>query len=156
MLYKDIENQILKVLENTPFCTLATANKEGVVCASQMCLINDGLTAYIQTDKTFEKIKNIKENPNVAINCGAFYFKGFAKILGHPTENPLFIEKIKQKHLKTYNHYTNLPNEVLVEIKLTECKIWGVDSKKDIHNQETILIVDLVNKKIEEKVCDKM
>ena len=40
-----------------------------------MCLINDGLTLYFQTDKSFEKIKNISENPNVAINLGVFLFQ---------------------------------------------------------------------------------
>ncbi len=156
MEYLDVESKILNLFEKTLFCTLATANKEGVVSASQVCLINDGLTIYIQTDKTFEKVQNIKQNPNVAINVGAYYFKGKAEIVGKPTENALFIEKIKAKHLDTYNHYTSLPNEVLIEVKLSEAKIWGGDNSKDIHNQETILVVDLINKKTNTIICDKM
>lgn len=156
MEYAEIEQKILKLFENTKFCTLATASKEGVVSASQVCLVNDGLDVYVQTDKTFEKVKNIKENPNVAINCGAYYFKGKAEIVGKPTNHNKFIEKIKAKHLDTYNHYTNLPNEVLIKIELSEAKIWGIDNSKDIHNQETILVVDLKNKKTNTIMCDKM
>lgn len=156
MNYKEIQEIILKVLEATKFCVLATANKKGVVSASQMCLVNDGLTVFFQTDSAFEKIQNIKENPHVAINCGAYYFKGLAKIVGHPTKNKLFIEKLKEKHLPTYEHYTNLANEVLIEIKLIECKIWGVNKVKNVNNQETILVVDLVSQKTKEIVCDKM
>lgn len=152
----EVERKILDLFEKTLFCTLATANKDGVVSASQVCLINDGLTIFVQTDKTFEKVNNIKENPNVAINCGAYYFKGKAEILGHPRKYPDFIQKVKQKHLSTYNSYTNLPNEVLIKIELSEAKIWGGDNSKDIHNQETILVVDLINKKTNTIICDKM
>ena len=95
MDYIQLENKIINVLDKTLFCVLATANSDGVVCATQMCLVNDGLKVFIQTDKNFEKVKNIKENKNVAINCGAYYFKGVASIKGHPTENKIFIDKIK-------------------------------------------------------------
>lgn len=156
MKYKDVEAKIEKILENTLFCTFCTANKKGEICADQMCLVNNGLKAYIQTDLTFEKIKNIKENTNVAINCGAYTFKGIAKLLGKPTDNQMFVEKLKAKHLKTYEHYTKLPNEVLIEIELIECKIWGVDNKKDIHDQETITVVNLKDKTLKTIFCDKM
>ena len=156
MEYLEVESKILNMFEKTLFCTLATANRVGVVSASQVCLINSGLTIFVQTDKTFEKVNNIKENPNVAINCGAYYFKGKAEILGHPSIYPDFIQKVKEKHLSTYNSYTNLPNEVLIKIELYEAKIWGGDNSKDIHNQETILVVDLINKKTNTIICDKM
>ena len=156
MTYESIVEKILKVFNATKFCTLATANNKGEISASQVCLINDGLTLYFQTDKTFEKIQNIKENNNVAINCGAFYFKGKATIEGHPTKNSKFIELIKQKHIDTYNHYTNLPNEVLVRVDLTEAKIWGIDNSKDIHNQETIAVVNFESKQTKTITCDKL
>jgi general stress protein 26 len=156
MEYKTALDKIINILEITKFAVLATANKKGVVSASQMCLVNDGLTVYMQTDKTFEKIKNISENSNVAINIGTFYFKGIAKVIGHPNDFPMFIDKIKEKHVSTYKHYTNLPNEVLIKIELTECKIWGVDNNKDIHSQETIQILNFKNKTIKSIICDKM
>lgn len=156
MNYSEAIKKIENVLTLTKFATLATANKVGEISASQVCIVNDGLTVYVQTDKTFEKIKNIQENQNIALNLGAYYFKGKAKILNHPSNNELFIEKIKQKHPETYQNYTNLPNEVLVKIDLTEAKIWGGDNSKDIHNQETILVVDLKNKTTKTIICDKM
>ena len=155
MTYNQVEEQILELFEKTKFATLATANKHGVVCTAQMCLMNNGLKVFMQTDKKFEKVKNIQENPHVAFNIGAYNFKGTAKIVGHPTSNPI-IEKIKSKHLESYNSYTNLPDEVLIEIELTEAKIWGIDNSKDIHNQETILIVDMKNKTAQTIICDKM
>lgn len=157
MEFEQIENKIIDTLERTMVCTLATANSDGAVSASQMSLVSNGMTVYIQTDKTFEKVQNIKENENVAINCGGgIYFKGKARLVGHPRNNEIFIEKIKRKHPKTYEHYTNLPNEVLIEVSLTECRIWGIDDGKDVKSQETITVVDLVNKKVRTIVCDKM
>lgn len=156
MEYDELINKIERLLTNTKFVVLATANKEGVVSACQMCIVNDGLKVYFQTDSTFEKITNIKENPHVAINVGAFYFKGIAKIVGHPSTNSSFIEKIKEKHPETYAHYTNLPSEVLIEVELTECKIWGIDNSKDIHNQETIQVLDLKKKTKSQIICGKI
>ena len=152
MNYSDVEKQILDILEKAPFCVLATANKQGVISADQMCLVNDGLKVYIQTDSTFEKIKNIEENPNIALNVGAYSFKGVATIVGHPSTRPIFIEKIKQKHQSTFKEYTNLPNEVLIEIELNQCKIWG----KAGLEENSITKVDLKNKRIELIKCDSM
>jgi general stress protein 26 len=121
-----------------------------------MCIINDRLKIYFQTDSKFEKVRNIRENNKVAINLGDYYFKGTAKIIGHPTTNSSFIEKIKIKHPKTYESYTNLKDEILIEVDLTECKIWGVDNSKSIHEQETIIIIDMINKSIKTIACDKM
>ena len=155
MEYIDFEKKIIDLFENTKFCVLATANKNGVVSASQVCLINDGLKLYFQTDRTFEKVRNILENPNVAINIGAYYFKGQAKVMEHPNNNDWFIDKIKTKHPETYKSYTNLPNEVLIEVELTEAKIWGGGSS-DVHNQEIMIQMDLKNKNLKEIICDKM
>ena len=120
-----------------------------------MCMVNDGLKIYIQTDIRFEKIQNIKENENVAINIDAVYFKGIAKIIGHPSTNRLFVEKMKEKHFETYENYTNLPNQVLIEIELTECRIWKfevINGKRE----EIIKIINLSNKSINNVICDKL
>ncbi len=143
--YADYIKQIENVLEKTEFATLATISN-GTINTRLMCLVNDGLKVYMQTDKTFHKVEQIQKNENVAINCGAFNFTGKAKILGSPKDNELFVEKFKAKHLKSYKQYTNLPSEVLIEINLTECTIW----------EKTITIVDFINKSIKQIAYDEM
>lgn len=152
MEYEHFIEKILTVLEKTPYCVLATASADGVVSAAQMCLVNDGLTVYFQTDESFEKVKNIRENPNVAINVGAFYFKGKAGIVGHPTKNPTFTFNMQKKHPRSYMKYTGLKSEVLIEVKLTECKIWGSNGS----GQETITVIDLKKKGVKTIVCDTL
>ena len=156
MTYLDLENKIINDLENAMICSFATANKNGEVSARNMTIVNLGLKIYLQTDNSFDKIKDIKENPNVAINFGPYSFKGKAKIVGHPSINKTYIEKIKLKHEYTYKHYTNLANEVLIEIIPSSAKIWGIDFEKKIANQETITEVDFNNKTYNTIVCDKM
>lgn len=153
MEYSDIEKKCIAVLENAHFAILATANKQGSVSTAQMCLINDGLTFYMQTDKKYEKVRNILENPNVSINCGAYSFKGTAKILDHPNNYDHFIEKLKAKHIKTYEKYSHIRDEVLIEIDLMGARVWG-GGNQDVHDQETILIVDFKNKNTEIIKCD--
>lgn len=154
MEYEELIEKIIKLFESTKYVVLATSNKDGVVSASQMCLVNDDLKVYFQTDSSFEKVKNIKENPNVAINIGTFYFKGTAKVIGHPLSSSTFIEEIKTKHPSTYEKYTNLSSEVLIEVKLNECRIWGLNSK-NIHNEDNIHILDFKTKKLSKIICNK-
>ena len=152
---KSIEN-ILNILRNAKFVVLATSNKNGIVSACQMCIVNDGLKVYFQTDSSFEKIQNIKENSNVAINIGKYYFKGIAKIVGHPSNNINFINKIKEKHPETYSRYTNLLSEVLIEVELTECKIWCIDNTQNIHNEDIIQVIDFNKRSIRKIICNKL
>ncbi len=86
----------------------------------------------------------------------AYNFKGKAEIVGKPIQNDEFIKLIKQKHFETYKSYTLLENEVLIKVKITECKIWGINHKLDIHEQETIEVIDFINKTRRIIVCDKM
>lgn len=153
--YNDYIDEIMKKLDTTLFGILATSNKEATISIAQMCIINNGLDVYFQTDKKFEKVSNILENNKVAINLGEYSFKGTAKILGHPTIEPIFIKKMKKKHPKTYESYTNLQDEVLIKVDLSECKIWHVDPSKPVKEQESIMIIDLINKRINTIICDK-
>ena len=149
IIKKNIENH----LRESIFCTFATANKKGEICACKMCIVNDGLKVYLQTDSSFEKVNNIKQNKNVAINCGAYYFKGIANILGHPKDYEFFIDKFKEKHPKSFQSYTNLKSEVLIEVKLLECKIWGYEKQDE---KEVLLVVNLQDKSISKVICDKL
>lgn len=153
--YQILEEKIIDTLKLTKIAVLATADKNGVVSACQMCIVNDGLTVYFQTDSRFDKIKNIGENNNVAVNCGAFYFKGKAEVVGKPCDNAKFVQLMKEKHLRTYESYTNLPNEVLIKIELSECKIWGVKLLDEIRQGRSCTTVNFSDKTYSVLLCDK-
>ena len=143
MDYEDLIMKIERLFVQTKFATLAYVDEFSVPHTAQMCLISDGLDIYMQTDAKFDKISAIRNNPNVAINIGAFNFIGRSEIVGHPSLNTWYISAIKEKHPETHVQYTNLPDEVLLKITLTSAKIWG-----KINGQECLRLVDFANKTI--------
>ena len=143
--YEQYVKQIENVLRNTEIAILATQDND-LIHARAMCLVNDGLKVYMQTDKTFNKVAEIQKNENVALNVGAYNFIGKAKIVGEPKGNPWFLEEFKKKHLKSYEKYTNLPNEVLIEIDLTECRIWS----------KTMVVISFLDKTVKQIAYDVM
>ncbi len=151
MEYEILHQKIIELLSKTNYVVLATSSLDGVVSASKMCMISKGTTVYFQTSLGFEKTKNIMENPNVAITINNIYFKGQAAIVGTPSSNEYFVNQMKIKHYKTYENYTNLPNQILIEVKLTECRLWGI-----WNGEESIKILDLNNKQLTKIKCDNL
>jgi putative ubiquitin-RnfH superfamily antitoxin RatB of RatAB toxin-antitoxin module len=76
----------------------------------------------------------------------------------------MFINKMKQEHFETYENYTNLPNQILIEVELTECRIWGIynslsncESKiEESSREEIIKVLDLKKKTLRNITCDKL
>ena len=143
--------QIKQLLGKTCYAILSTANKKGVVSASSMAFVAEGPNVYFQTDRSYEKYQNILENRNVAITINNTYFKGEAEVLGSPLDNDKFVELMKQKHLQTFENYSSLPNQVLIVVKLTEGRIWGIVDK-----EEQILVLDFVNNSLRKIKCENL
>lgn len=160
MEYELLLEKMVKLLSKTNYVVLATASKDGIVTASKMCVIAEGTTLYFQTDSKFEKARNIIENPNVAITIENIYFKGQATIIGHPSENQYFVEKMKERHYQTYENYTDLPNQILIKVSLTECRIWGIWQNNDIGDnvvkEESIKVLNLKNRQLTKIKCDNL
>ena len=142
--YQNLINYTIKVFAKTMFATIATSNHNGDISASQITIVNDNLDLYFQTDKNFEKIKNIGENNKVAVNFGNVYCKGIGKIVGHPLDNETFITQLKQKNPHSYNRYSALHDEVLVKIQVKEIRICQFEK---INNklEEVLTIIDVEN-----------
>jgi len=149
--YEEVLEPIKKLLDVSKYVVLSTADKKGVVSASTMCMVADGLKVYFQTDKSFEKTKNIRENQNVAITIGNTYFKGKAKVVGRPLGNKKFVELMKQKHFETFENYSLLPNQVLILVKLTEVKTWKISD-----GVELITKLDFRGHSVSKIKCDNL
>ena len=79
---------------------------------------------YCQTDKTFLKYQQIKSNPNVALCIDNIQIEGIAKNIGKPLENKKFINLFKQYYKTSYEIYSFLENEILLEIEPTFIGVW--------------------------------
>lgn len=151
MQYKEIVSQIENLLLETKFAVLSTVDSDCAPATAQMCLISDGLTVYMQTDKKFEKVSNIRVNPHVAINIGMHNFKGIAEIVGHPSANEWYMNAVGKKHPEAKEKYTNLSDEVLIRIDLLKCKQWH-----DIDGKEGYLCIDFISETVQQIVVDSM
>lgn len=63
---EDKKEHIVDYLSRRKFLTLATSNKKGEPLAHPIAYVNIGPIVYFSTNKKSRKVKNIKENPNVA------------------------------------------------------------------------------------------
>lgn len=158
MEYTYLFARIEKFLSLNKYAILATASKDGIVSASKMCMVFIDSKIYFQTCKTFEKVRNIEENPHVAITINNVYFKGQAKIIGSANSNSIFVKKIAEMHPEAYSNYTNLDNQVLIEIELTECRIWGYwpQEQNETKKEEAIKVLNLTNKSINSIKCENL
>ena len=159
MEYNELLENIKNLLSKTDYVVLATASKDGIVSASQMCVVACDTTLFFQTDSSFEKARNIKENPNVAITINNVYFKGKASIIGYAKDNEYFVNKMKEKHYKTYENYTNLNDQILIKVELSECRIWGIWNNIDNYRsekEEAIKVLDFKNKQLTKIKCNNL
>ena len=79
---------------------------------------------YCQTDKTFLKYQQIKSNPKVALCIDNIQIEGIAKNIGKPLENKKFISLFKQYYKTSYEIYSFLENEILLEIEPIFIRVW--------------------------------
>ncbi|MGL4935865.1 MAG: pyridoxamine 5'-phosphate oxidase family protein [Cetobacterium sp.] len=80
---------------------------------------------YCQTDKRFLKIEQISNNPKVSICIDNIQIEGIAQILGKPLENKNFIVLFKKHFKNSYENYSFLENEILLEITPTFISVWN-------------------------------
>lgn len=129
--YDILKEEAIQFLGAQKFLVLATSSNDRVT-ARTMGFVNKGLTIYFQTDRNFLKVKQIEQNPNVAL-CGAnVQIEGIAKIKNHPFDklNEEFIELFKKKHTLAFNTYSHLKNEIVIEVEPRLITFWKyIDDK---------------------------
>jgi general stress protein 26 len=146
--YEKTATLMKSLLKSSEYAVLSTASGSGVVSASTMCMVSDGLDVYFQTDKNYEKAKNIAENSNVAITLYTAYFKGRAEIIGRPSDNEKFIDILKKKNFRTYENYSLLPSQVLIKVKLSEGRIWKIADGKEV-----VTVVNFADQTVRKILC---
>ena len=129
--YKNLKNEVIKKLKNKKTAILATCDNNNI-SARSLSVVNDELTIYFQTDKKFNKCKQITNNPNVAIAADNIQIEGIAHIIGHPfdEDNKNFLELFKKKHYISYKLYSKLKDEVVIKVDCKKITLWNYSSGK--------------------------
>ncbi|WP_176718866.1 pyridoxamine 5'-phosphate oxidase family protein [Caloranaerobacter ferrireducens] len=126
-----LKREFIDLVKIKKFMVLATSKDNRATARSVSCVVIDS-KIYFQTDKTFLKYEQIKSNPNVALCADNFQIEGYAKIKGHPfvEENRNFIEVFKKVHNGSFNAYSHMENEVVIEVEPKFVTAWKYENGK--------------------------
>lgn len=113
---------------------LATSRKDKVSARMMSFIINDGYF-YFQTDCTFCKYQDIKENQYVALCSHNIQIEGLCKEIGHPLNHHLFIEQFKKYFQSSYESYSSLDSERLFIVKPIFVQRWNYIDGKPVIEQ---------------------
>lgn len=117
-------SELWKKIGTHGIMTLSTCSANRVTSRSMSMVVTDG-RFYCQTDQTYLKYRQISENPNVAVCHKNFSIEGTCQCIGKPLENDFFIDAFKKHFYGSYKAYSDLQNEVLLEIVPTLIYSWN-------------------------------
>jgi len=129
--YDMLKKEVIEKFNNNKIWILATSANDRV-SARSISIVNKGLKIYFQTHKDFLKYKQIRENNKVALCWNNVQIEGIANIKGNPLkeENKEFIRLFKKFHKGSFDMYTKLDGQVVIEIEPKSISIWKyIDSK---------------------------
>lgn len=143
MNFEKLKDEAMELLSNKKVAVLATSSSDRVTARSVSYIVLNS-RIYFQTDKTFLKYKQMIKNPNVALCIDNIQIEGSAKIKGHPfaEENRAFIEEFKKVHNGSFNAYSHMENEVVVEIEPISITLWEYEEGKPLRD-----FLDLQNRR---------
>lgn len=102
---------------------LSTSLNNIVTSRMMSIVVLDG-KLYFQTDKTFKKYKQLKENPNVALCTDNISIEGKCIDIGNPIDNEEFCKAYSELFTASFNQYTKLKSERLFAVTPTFIEMW--------------------------------
>jgi nitroimidazol reductase NimA-like FMN-containing flavoprotein (pyridoxamine 5'-phosphate oxidase superfamily) len=115
---------------------LATS-KDDEVTARTVSYATERLDFYILSWDHHEKIRQIKENPNVALARDNISIRGVAEILGKPLneKSRTGAKAIQKKRPKEFEIFSRIPGMIMVKVTPSYIKSWvKVDNKLSIEH----------------------
>lgn len=124
---------------------LSTSFNDNVTSRMMSIIVMDG-EFYFQTDKTFRKYEQLKNNSKAALCTDNIQVEGVCECLGSPLENEAFCELYKKHFYFSYEQYTSLENEILFSLKPIYIKKWIYENGNPYEEE-----FDFVNETYEKK-----
>ena len=152
MKFEDAVRLMFDKLGNSKIMALASSSNDYVMVRNVSCVFyNDKI--YFKTDKNFRKTKQLFENPRVAMCWNGVQVEGIAKNLGLVIDEPgRTFETLYKKYLwGSYNAYSHIDTEILIEVTPSFVEIWDQDEKE--HAFQTF--IDFAKQEVEVKYYDE-
>ncbi len=122
--YSVVMEEVFNQLGSNKVMVLATSSEDRVTARNMSCIIMEDHKIYFQTDKRILKTQQMLMNQNVALCMDNIQMEGIAKIIGHSDDNPEFCEVYKRYFRGSYDAYTHLINQVIIEVEPTFITLW--------------------------------
>lgn len=133
--YCSLENEVKTILGDHKVMVLATCSDDRVTARSVSCILK-GLSIFFQTDKSFTKYDQILKNPRVALCFNNVQIEGKAMIKGHPFDekNSYFLGQFQKYFNSSYQKYSCLENEVVIEVEPALITLWKYDGGRPLRD----------------------
>ncbi|MCG7379282.1 MULTISPECIES: pyridoxamine 5'-phosphate oxidase family protein [Paenibacillus] len=134
----ELEQNIVKALENNPFCSFSTV-ENGKPKSRYMALFNDGMNIHLATNRRTHKVEELENNPNVSLLLG--YESGGSKEVVEVegtceiTKNEALREQVWNDELKAWFDGPQDPNYVILDITPTRIEYTGKDHEHQVWEQ---------------------
>ncbi|HCL55521.1 MAG TPA: pyridoxamine 5'-phosphate oxidase [Spirochaetia bacterium] len=131
MNYESLKQEISDLLDQNPYFVLATSYQDHVTARIMSC-VHKELFFYFQTDIEMLKYSQIEKNPKVALCIKNIQIEGKATLMGHPSkdENEFFCQLFKRQHPQSFDFYSHLKNERVIEVAPEKITLWKyIDNK---------------------------
>lgn len=121
--YNVTREEVYNQLGNSKVMVLATSYEDRVTARHMSCIMMNR-KIYFQTDKYFLKTQQILKNQMVALCVDNIQIEGIARIIGNADDAPEFCEVYKKYFRSSYDAYTHLKNQVIIEVEPTMITLW--------------------------------
>ncbi len=122
-----LEDSVYTNIGNHAAMVLSTALNNKVTSRTVSIIVIDG-NFYFQTNSTFRKCKQMKENPAVSLCINNIQIEGLCYEAGKPGDNKEFCRLYKKFFSKAYDLYTLSADEILYIIKPYFIQKWIYDN----------------------------
>ena len=120
-----------KKIKTHGIMTLSTCSENRVTSRPMSVVVING-KFYCQTDESFLKWQQLRNNPNCALCVKNISIEGKCRKIGRPidSENQFFLKAFKKSFFGSYIAYSSNPQEILLEITPTLIYLWEYNLTK--------------------------
>lgn len=139
---KELENNIIKALDDNKFGSFGTIEGGNKPKVRYMAVFHDGLTIYLATSRRTHKVEELKENPNACLLLG--YEAGGSKDLleieatVEITKDENLRSKVWSKELEKWFEGPDDPDYVILELTPTRIEYTGKNKEHGVWDKPTV------------------
>lgn len=111
---------------------VAATSADNRVTARSMSVVVFNNRFYFQTDKGSEKVRELQKNSNAALCFDNVSIECTCSFKGHPidSENNEILELYKKYYENSFNNYSYMSTEVLVELNPVKITLWCYEGSR--------------------------